>query len=51
VLDGIIERYMENDASITELVAEGFAPDDVEKVTRLSKLMSTSAASHRLGFG
>jgi NAD+ synthase (glutamine-hydrolysing) len=38
VLDGIIERYMENDASIAELVAEGFAPADVEKVTRLIQI-------------
>lgn len=38
VLDGIIERYMENDASIAELLAEGFAPADVEKVTRLIQI-------------
>jgi len=38
VLDAIIERYMENDASIAELVAEGFAQADVEKVTRLIQI-------------
>jgi len=35
VLDNIIERYMENDASIADLVAMGYAQVDVEKVTRL----------------
>jgi NAD+ synthase (glutamine-hydrolysing) len=38
VLDAIVERYMENDASIDSLLAEGFSPQDVEKVTRLIKL-------------
>ena len=38
VLDAIIERYMENDASIEMLIAEGYKPEDVEKVTRLIKL-------------
>jgi NAD+ synthase (glutamine-hydrolysing) len=38
VLDAIIERYMENDASIETLIAEGYKPEDVEKVTRLIKL-------------
>ncbi|MFV0680906.1 NAD+ synthase [Ottowia sp.] len=38
VLDAIIERYMENDMGIAELVAEGFAQADVEQVTRLIKL-------------
>jgi NAD+ synthase (glutamine-hydrolysing) len=37
VLDAIIERYVENDMGIADLVAEGFRPDDVEKVTRLVK--------------
>ncbi|MFT4195631.1 NAD+ synthase [Ottowia sp.] len=37
VLDAIIERYMENDLGIAELVAEGFDQADVEKVTRLIK--------------
>ena len=35
VLDDIIERYMENDASIADLVAMGYPQADVEKVTRL----------------
>lgn len=38
VLDAIIERYMEQDRSIAEIVAEGFTPDDVERVTRLLKI-------------
>ena len=37
VLDAIIERYMENDLGVAELIAEGFQPDDVEQVTRLIK--------------
>jgi NAD+ synthase (glutamine-hydrolysing) len=38
VLDAIVERYMENDESIASLIAAGFAPEDVEKVTRLIKV-------------
>lgn len=38
VLDAIIERYMENDEGIEEIVAQGFDRADVEKVTRLIKL-------------
>jgi len=38
VLDAIIERYMENNMGVAELVAEGFKPEDVEKVTRLIKI-------------
>ena len=38
VLDAIIERYMENDLGVAELIAEGFKPEDVEKVTRLIKI-------------
>ncbi len=38
VLDAIIERYMENDMGVAELIAEGFKPEDVEKVTRLIKI-------------
>ena len=38
VLDGIIDRYMENDQSIATIVAAGFDRADVEKVTRLIKL-------------
>ena len=35
VLDGIIDRYMEDDQSIESIVAAGFNRVDVEKVTRL----------------
>ncbi len=38
VLDPILERYMENDESIEEIVAAGFKRADVEKVTRLIKI-------------
>jgi NAD+ synthase (glutamine-hydrolysing) len=38
VLDAIIGRYMENDEGMAALVADGFEPADVEKVTRLIKL-------------
>jgi NAD+ synthase (glutamine-hydrolysing) len=38
VLDAIIERYMENDEGMAALIADGFEPADVEKVTRLIKL-------------
>ena len=38
VLDAIIARYMEDDQSIEKIVAQGFAPADVERVTRLIKL-------------
>mgnify|MGYP002720318148 FL=1 len=38
VLDAILERYMENDESIESIIAAGFAPADVEKVTRLIKI-------------
>ncbi|MFN4349429.1 MAG: NAD+ synthase [Hylemonella sp.] len=38
VLDAIVERYMENDQGIEEIVAQGYARADVEKVTRLIKL-------------
>ena len=38
VLDAIIARYMEDDQSIETIVAQGFAPADVERVTRLIKL-------------
>jgi NAD+ synthase (glutamine-hydrolysing) len=37
VLDAIVERYMENDEGINEIVAQGFDRSDVEKVTRLIK--------------
>ncbi|QTD44164.1 NAD+ synthase [Ottowia testudinis] len=38
VLDAIIDRYVENDMGVAELVAEGFKPADVELVTRLIKI-------------
>ncbi len=38
VLDAILERYMENDQSLEEIVAAGFAKTDVERVTRLIKV-------------
>ena len=38
VLDAIIERYMENDDTMEDIVAAGFARADVEKVIRLIKI-------------
>ena len=38
VLDAILERYMENDQSIAEILAAGFAPADVQHVTHLIKI-------------
>ena len=38
VLDAILERYMENDESIEDLIAAGFSSADVERVTRLIKI-------------
>ena len=38
VLDGIVERYMEQNQSIAQIIAAGFNPESVEKVTRLIKL-------------
>jgi len=38
VLDAIIERYMENDRSPAEIVAEGYDPVDVDKVVRLIRI-------------
>jgi NAD+ synthase (glutamine-hydrolysing) len=38
VLDAILARYMEEDQAIDDIVAAGFAPTDVERVTRLIKL-------------
>lgn len=38
VLDGILAKYMEQDQSIESIVAEGYKPEDVEKVTRLIKI-------------
>jgi NAD+ synthase (glutamine-hydrolysing) len=38
VLDAILERYMEHDQSIEEIVAAGYQSADVDKVTRLLKI-------------
>ena len=38
VLDEVVERYMENDQSIDDIVAAGFKRSDVERVTRLIKI-------------
>jgi len=38
VLDAILVRYMEQDQSIADIVAAGFRPEDVERVTRLIKI-------------
>ena len=49
VLDGILERYMENDQSIEDIVAAGFPVADVEKVTRLIKLNEYKRRQSPLG--
>ena len=38
VLDEVVERYMENDQSVDDIVAAGFKRSDVERVTRLIKI-------------
>ena len=38
VLDAILNRYMENDQSIDSIIAAGFEPAVVERVTRLIKI-------------
>jgi len=38
VLDAIIERYVEEEKSVAEIIGEGFAPAAVEKVARLVDL-------------
>ena len=38
VLDAIIERYMENDQSIADIVDAGYSASDVERVTRLIQI-------------
>ncbi len=38
VLDEVVERYMEGDQSIEDIVADGFNRSDVERVTRLIKI-------------
>ena len=37
-LDGILQRYMEDDQSIDDIIAAGFDAADVERVTRLIKI-------------
>ena len=49
MLDGILERYMENDQSIEDIVAAGFPVADVEKVTRLIKLNEYKRRQSPLG--
>lgn len=38
VLDAIVERYMENDEPVDDIVRAGFAQSDVEGVTRLIRI-------------
>jgi NAD+ synthase (glutamine-hydrolysing) len=38
ILDAIISRYMEDDWSVEDLVAAGFAPAQVEQVVRLIRI-------------
>ena len=38
VLDAILARYMELDQGIDEIIGAGFAPADVERVTKLIKI-------------
>ena len=38
VLDGILQRYMEGDQGLDEIIAAGFDPAAVERVTRLIKV-------------
>ena len=38
VLDGILALYMEEDRSVQDIVDQGYAPADVERVTRLIKI-------------
>ena len=38
VLDAILQRYMEQDQGIDQIVAAGFARADVERVTRLIRV-------------
>ncbi len=38
VLDAILERYMENDGSVEDIVAAGYPRADVERVTKLIKI-------------
>jgi NAD+ synthetase len=38
VLDGVLEAYVEHDRSPAEIVAMGYAPEDVRRVVRLIKI-------------
>jgi NAD+ synthase (glutamine-hydrolysing) len=38
ILDAILARYMEEDASVEQLLAEGFEPAHVERVTQLIRI-------------
>jgi NAD+ synthase (glutamine-hydrolysing) len=38
VLDGILALYMEEDRSVQEIIDQGYARADVERVTRLIKI-------------
>jgi NAD+ synthase (glutamine-hydrolysing) len=49
VLDAIIERYMENDSSMEQLLAAGFLQADVEKVTRLIQINEYKRRQSPLG--
>ncbi|GAA3995711.1 NAD+ synthase [Comamonas faecalis] len=51
VLDALIERYVEQDASIAALLDEGFAAADVERVTRLIQVNEYKRRQGPLGPG
>ena len=38
VLDGIMQRYMEENQSVAEILAAGYRVEDVERITRLIKI-------------
>jgi NAD+ synthase (glutamine-hydrolysing) len=38
VLDAILERYMENDQSVGQIIAAGYAEADVKRVTHLIRI-------------
>ncbi len=49
ILDAILERYMQDDQGIEDIVADGFDAADVEKVTRLIKLNEYKRRQSPLG--
>jgi len=49
VLDAILQRYIENDEGLEEIVAAGFDSVDVERVTRLIKLNEYKRRQSPLG--